>query len=292
MQHHDPRLRLRVAAGRVQPREVGMADDLHQAARRELADPLGERVQPELARGRLGARPVGRRLVQLGQRRLRRPSSRCAGRAAGRRRPARSGRRRAPPRASRTARAASAADFGPTPLRARDPVGRVAAQRDEVRHLRRVDAVALAHLGRARPARARSPRAPAGAPSRARSRAGTRRGPRSTTVTGPGQRAAAAARKSSASYPPALRGDEPERLDERRAARRAARGSRRRRRARPGSPGRRLVAVGRHVERVPRRRPPPPAAPPPTAEGGSSRTRRARRPAGRPRRLIDFGSAW
>ena len=47
-----------------------------------------------------------------------------------------------------------AAVFGPTPGAPGDPVGGVAAQRDEVRHLLRVDAVALAHLGRPDPRKA------------------------------------------------------------------------------------------------------------------------------------------
>ena len=67
----------------------------------------------------------------------------------------RTARPRAPPRGWRSGRSRSAAVFAPTPARAGDPVGRVAAQRDEVGHLLGLDAVALAHLRRPDPQRTR-----------------------------------------------------------------------------------------------------------------------------------------
>ena len=155
-------------------------------------------VQPELERVRLGAGPVGRRRRRAAAAAPPRPSSRSAGRAGGRRRSARTARPRARPRASRTAPSIVAADFGPTPGRAGDPVGRVAAQRDEVRHLLGLDAVALAHLG------GPDPRELAHALHRLEdvTRSLTSwNASRSevVTTTGPAQPAAAAARKSSAS---------------------------------------------------------------------------------------------
>ena len=126
-----------------------------------LAQPLRESLEPPAPGERRGAGPVGldvgqrpgaaRRPAASRSRRYRRRSSACGGEAAG---------------GERGVERPVLAEYRrrlrrPDPGGAGDTVGRVAAQRDEVGDLGRLDAVALADLGRVRRARARRRRASA-----------------------------------------------------------------------------------------------------------------------------------
>ena len=153
-----------------------MADHVHARA---SSNRRATRGSPSSRACAAAASQSGVDVRQRRQRRVRDPSSRSADR----------GEARPPPTANRPSSSiassepywasSSAARFSPIPARSGYPVRRIAAERDEVGHLLRVDAVALANLRRPDPRR----RASAadglenGRPSR--SRAGTRRGRRS-----------------------------------------------------------------------------------------------------------------
>ena len=202
VEHLDPALRLRMASRRVErARRPGWLTTSIAASAQPCSASRGRarsgRARARLRRGR--APSPARRLVAAPAAAPRRPSGRCGGTAAGRRRPSRSARRRAPPRGVPYCASSAGRRLRPDAGRAGDAVGGVAAQRDEVR--------------RPAPGRRRSARAPRPARSRASSLTpltGCRIDTRSltswnasrsdvATTTGPGQRAAAAARKSSAS---------------------------------------------------------------------------------------------
>ena len=147
-QHLQPPRRLRMVARRVQPRQRGVADDLHQPAASASSLPARlPRPHDSASEDASAHRAFGRRGRGEGQRR---PSSRFAGRAAIPPSAPRTVRPPARPPASRTGRGSTPPSSGRFPG-AGHLVGRVAAQRDEVGHLRGLDAVALANLGRADP---------------------------------------------------------------------------------------------------------------------------------------------
>ena len=160
--------------------------------------------------------------------------------------------------------------------RAGDLVRRVAAQRDEVRHLRRLDAVALAHLGRPDPRELGDALAPAAGSSRGRETSWNASRSEVATSTGPGQASARAGREE-------VVGLVAGRLRDRgsRTTRRAPAGGRAARRSSPRTrapTGRRAAPRGGRwaCRACPSRRAPTPAARSPRAAAGSRRSRRAR----------------
>ena len=144
-QHREPLGPLRMAAGRVQPRERGMRQDVDSAATRVATPPSPSCSRKEDASAHVGdVSARGGRGAEASIVAIRRKSRKSSASAA--KRPSASAASSEPYCAS-----SSAAFFGPMPARAGQLVGRVAAQRDQVRHLLGVDAVALAHLGGADP---------------------------------------------------------------------------------------------------------------------------------------------
>ena len=141
------RLGVVMMAGRVQVRHRRMADGLDGVS---LPEPRGEPLDPELLGGPRPCGPVGLEVRQVGQR--------CGGIEG-----------RDPPERAQLLRLRLEAPGGEHRLqirvrleqrrgglladaaRSRDLVGRVAAKRDEVAHLARLDAVALPHLRRPDP---------------------------------------------------------------------------------------------------------------------------------------------
>ena len=102
-QDREPLGPLRVAAGRVQPRQRGVRQDVDGL---DAPSAFGELRRGRAVRGKKTPPPTPGLLLRGEEGGRRRPSSRFAGRASSPPPPRRSGRRRAPPRASRTARAA------------------------------------------------------------------------------------------------------------------------------------------------------------------------------------------
>ena len=146
-QHREPLGPLGVVARRVQVRERRMRQDVDSACARRSATP--PRPSRSSESGRLRPRRVmlsarGGRGAEASIVAIRRKSRKSSASAA--KRPSASAASSVPYCASSVGRLLRA-----DPARARELVGRVAAQRDEVRHLLRLDAVALAHLRRADP---------------------------------------------------------------------------------------------------------------------------------------------
>ena len=220
----QPLLPLRVLARRVQARERRIGQEVDSASRRPASRPSPHSPASAAARshvgswsssGGSGASRVHRRDVPVEPQRVR-----LGGEPA-------LGERRLEAAVLRQQRGGG---LGADAARAGDLVRGIAAQRDEVGHLLRVDAVALAHLGRPDPRqRARRPSAAAGSSS-ARSRAETCRGRRSR-------------RAPSRREPPRTR-----------PRRRGSRPPRSRPPSRPRSPSpRRAAAPGRAGRAAPRR---------------------------------------
>ena len=187
--------------------------------RSSTAPPAGRRAGRAPTRRASSRAAVPRRLLVFERRAAARPrpSSRCAGRGAAPPPRRRSGPRRAPPRGCRTARSRSAAVFGPTP---RAPgILSEGSPRSAMKsgHLGRLDAVALAHLGRADPGE-RAAAALRLEDRRALARrAGTCRGRRSRRAPSPPRASSNATRGGEEVVrlvPVGLRGSEAHRLDE------------------------------------------------------------------------------